>query len=203
MVCRGVAFLTGCYKVCRSVGAVSFPVPRMVYMEECTIFDRLSAELAGVVIPEEYGCTQGVCTVLFPSLVVFSLRERLTLQDCFQYLGVKICVRSLCSLNSSFFSVHTLIPTCWEPVSDLYSTSCTSPSSRSSNWIVKYGRYRYMTARPFFRSLRARYSLVGIMGFPVFPTTVTISFLSGLRLPSGIRTVYDGSPSAACALRLL
>ena len=63
--------------------------------------------------------------------------------------------------------------------------------------------YEYMTARPFFRSLRARYSLVGIMGFPVFPTTAAISFLSGLRLPSGIRTVYGGSPSAACALRLL
>lgn len=60
--------------------------------------------------------------------------------------------RSRCSLNNSFASVHTLIPTCWEPVSDLYSISCTSPSSRSRSWMLKYGRYRYITARSFLKA---------------------------------------------------
>ena len=83
VVCRGVALFTGCCKVCRPVGAVPFPVPHMVYMEEGTVFYAPSAELAGMAIPEEYGCTQGVGAVLFPSLVVFPMWEWFTLQDCF------------------------------------------------------------------------------------------------------------------------
>lgn len=76
-----MALLTGSGKVRRAVGPVPLPVAHMVDMELCPVLYGTSAELAGVVIPQEHGGTQGIGAVLLPFLVIRPFREGLPGND--------------------------------------------------------------------------------------------------------------------------
>ncbi len=85
-----MAVLTYCQKIADSVGAVSFPEPDMVRMQNHAVFDGFTAYLAGIVISAENGFPFGLIQVLRSPLVVLPFRERLLVCNCLQKLSVEL-----------------------------------------------------------------------------------------------------------------